>query len=155
MNKVNKGGRAPASEKTATSSDFSTDEFDINLLKIDAELRAELDEQGLVPRWINAKSFIQGGNFHRAGWRPYKRDPSKVKGALDFGYGASPEGYIQRNDLVLAVKKVDEHERYKAHIQRRADIMSGVNRNAAQELREKIKSSGVKAKIFEGYEDNE
>lgn len=154
--KSNEGGRIPLSEKDALdSSDFSHEDLDYNLLKLDPELVKELKGKGLAYRWINAKKFQAGGNFHQSGWRPYKREQDKPVGAMDFSYGVSPEGYIQRHDLLLAVKTQSEYSRWQAKIKRRADIMSGVNRNRADELRQAAKEAGVKMKITEGYEENE
>lgn len=154
-NKSSRGGRVPLSSKSAVSSDFTHDELDFNLLRLDPELKAELDEKGFVARWINAKKYLSGGNYHQSGWRAYRKQVSNEdRGALDFNYGVSPEGYIIRNDLILAVKPAEHQEKWKAHLRRKADIQSGVNNSRASELREAAAERGVKAKIYEGYEEN-
>ena len=156
MSTKNKQGREPISQKAAIeSSDFSHDDLDFNLLKIDPELKAQLDKEGFAFRWINAPKYLAGGNFHQSGWRAYrmKRDEAD-RGAVDFNFGVSPEGYIIRNDLILAVKPKEQQERWKKHLKKKADLQSGVEMQRADELRSRIRESGFKAKIHEGYDEN-
>lgn len=155
-NKQVKGGRLPLSTKeTLDSSDFSHEDLDFNILKVDPELKAELEGQGLAYRWINAKNYSSSGNFHKSGWVAYRRKDEASRGSLDFNYGSSPEGYIIRNDLILAVKKQEAHARWKAKVRQKAEIMSGVNGQKANELREAVRGAGVKARVFEGYDEND
>ncbi len=156
---ANKAGRTPIAQKEEQiSSDFSNEEFDFNILKLDPELKAELEGQGLAWRWLNAPKYLTGGNYHRSGWRAYRKDVSKAdRGSLDFNLGVSPEGYIIRNDLILGVKKKEEQAKWKRYLQHKAKIQSGKSDNGerAQDLREKARSAGMKVKVYEGYDDND
>src|ERR1044072_8619905 len=96
MAKQKPAGRAPLStKKNAESADLLGLDLDYNIQNIDPELRKELDDQGLVPRWINAKQYLSGGNFHKSGWRAYGAPKTNVEttGSMDFAFGRSPEGY--------------------------------------------------------------
>ena len=152
--KTKVSGRTPLSQKKASmTSDLSSDDLDFNMLRLDEDLLAELKKQSLVHRWINAKQFTASGNYHRSGWRPYRSEKRADKGSLDFNYGLDPEGYYRRGDLILAVKKIEMHERWRARI--RARTMAASGKNYAEELRERVRDSGVKAQVHDGYDDND
>ena len=149
--KKSNSGRVPMSQKEQSSNDVYQD--DESILAVDPELRKEIESQGLALRWINAGKYRSGGNFHKSGWRAYQRKTS-AQGSLDFSYGTSPEGYIIRNDMLLAVKPVEAYERKRSQIKSKADLMAGNEKTRAQELREQMRASGLGGKVFEGYEGN-
>lgn len=155
MSKKNSGGR-PTTEMKAEleAADFTHEDLDFNMLKIDPELKEELEAQNLAYRWINAPTYLKGGNFHRSGWRAYKRK-KPATGAVDFNLGTSGDDFIIRNDLILAVKPKEQQERWKAMVKRRTDLQSGSDSSRADELRAAARAQGVKAKILEGYDEND
>ncbi len=156
--KPTKGGRTPISQKEQESADFMSEDLDYNILKLDPELKAEIEAQGLTFRWLNAPKYLKGGNFHQSGWRAYRKKLSdSEKGSMDFNFGVSPEGYIIRNDLILGVKPKEQQERWKKHLRKKAQMQSynNTDQKRASELRESAASQGVKAKIYEGYDENE
>ena len=147
MSKPSKGGKLPVSQKKNVATDLFMD--DDSVLAIDPELQREIEAKGLAFRWINASKYKNGGNFHKAGWRAYRRESSSGS-----EFEGSPDGFIQRNDLLLAVKPKEAHERKRAQIQQRADLMAGVQASRASELKDKLKSAGMSSKVYEGYEGN-
>lgn len=151
---VNKGGKLPVSaKKAADMSDFS-DLEQLNLLAIDEGLKKELDDKGLAFRWINAKVYMNGGNFHKSGWTAYRRSAStQPKETHEFQYGTSPEGFIIRHDLLLAVKPKEQQERWKQYLGVKAARQSASNDENIKKFKEKAKESG--AKVHEGYDDND
>lgn len=152
---VNKGGKMPVNAKdVAEESDFAMDDLDFNILRLDPELKKEFEEKGYVPRWINATSYKNGGNFHKSGWRAYRRTEGADVGAADFNFGVSPEGYIIRNDLLLAFRPKELNDRWAANIRRKTAIASGGDTTRAEQLRESARQHGVKAKILDGYDEN-
>lgn len=157
MNKVVKGGKTPSAvkkSKVEELNDFRA-EMDQSVLKLDDALLKEIADLGLVPRWINATKYKAGGNFHKNNWKPYKvsnASGTSDRGSYDFGYGVSPEGYIIRNDLILAVKPLEQQRRHKSFIKQRADAMAGKSKNTIQEFKEKARAGG--AVTLEGYEEN-
>ena len=152
MSKQSKGGRIPLSQKKEDSAVFIEDD---SILALDPEIIREIEAKGLSYRWINAGKYRSGGNFHKSGWKAYMREGSKQAGSLDFSYGSSPEGYIVRNDLLLAVKPKESYERKRAQIQQKADMMAGVEKTRGQELKERMKQAGFGGKVYEGYESND
>lgn len=153
MGKISKGGRVPVSEKDE-SLGFSFAEFDQSILNLDPEIKSELDKKGLAYRWINATHYKASGNFHKNGWRVYRYEgASDQRGSLDFAYGVSPEGYIIRGDLVLAVKPKEQAERYKQYLAHRATLQSGKSKDVADTFKKMARESG--AAVLEGYEENE
>lgn len=157
MNKVNKGGKTPLSEKNAaTSSDFAFEEQEMNLLSLSPEIQADFKKRNLAARWVNSKNYMANGNFHKSGWRAY-RVPEEIRGdrgSLDFNFGMSPEGYIIRNDLLLAFKPAELQEKHRARIQARTASQNGSNSSRAEEIRESAKLAGVSVKVHEGYDEN-
>ena len=153
MNK-SKGGKLPMSQKKNEVSDLFIE--DDSILALDPEIAREIESKGFAFRWINAGKYRAGGNFHKSGWRAYRRETKKDEspGSLDFNYGTSPEGYIIRNDLLLAVKPKEAHERKLARVRQKAEMMAGVEKRRASELREHMKNNGLGTKVFEGYEGN-
>ncbi len=155
MSKQGKGGRVPLTEKMAEESmEPQMDEFDISLLHVDKEIKKTITEKGFACRWINATQYRNNGNFHHAGWRPYKHEvSSEQRGSLDFQYGVSAEGYLIRGDNLLAIKPLEHQKRWADRVRRQAKINAGQGEEKVQEFREKARELGAKALV--GYEENE
>lgn len=157
MSKQGKGGRLPISAKETEQNgeiEHVNDEFDNSLLKVDANLKREFAEKGLAHRWINATQFRNNGNFHQSGWRPYRKQISEEeRGSMDFQYGVSPEGYLIRNDLMLAVKPLEQQKRWSENIHKRAERLAGKSEENVSEFQKKARSGGAKAHV--GYDEND
>jgi hypothetical protein len=148
-------GKVPVSKKNDVELSHSFDDLDYNILKLDPELEKEIKAKGLVVRWVNAKKYQVDGNYHRSGWRAYKLDSASTagKGSLDFNFGVTPEGYVIRNDLLLAYKTKESQERWRARIQAKTAAQNG--RSYAKELKAAFSDKGVAAKIHDGYEEGD
>jgi hypothetical protein len=147
-----KNGKMPLSTKSAVSSDFAGEDF--NLLAIAPDLKAELDAKGLAYRFINAKQYVDKQGFHHSGWKVYKRDVSeRAKGAFDFDMGTDPEGYVRRGDLILAVKPQEMQQRHKEKIRAKTARYSpdALNKAAAQQMRDRARENNVNMSVDEGY----
>lgn len=145
-----KAGRVPVSSKTSDEVAVSPFDFDYSIFNVDPELKRKIESQGLVCRWINAKNYFSGGNFHKSGWRAYRVDADSSKTNFN-AIGANSEGYIVRNDMVLAVKTNAEADRHRANLEMKRNRLTMANKNAASVLRETL---GGRGKIYEGYEEN-
>jgi hypothetical protein len=144
-----KNGKKPLSEKSTSSFGFNPDEFG-NTLSIPPDLKKELDEQGLSPRWINAKKLAEMQGYHPKGWVVYKRSANMP---TDPAFGNSPDGIVRRGDCVLAVKTKEAHAKHKAYLAQRVKAQAGVRTQQADELRQ---MAGKRIKVEEGYgEDDE
>lgn len=119
-------------------------------LDIDQALKKELEENGLVCRFINFGQYKQKG-FHPSRWVPYKRETAVSGGAV---YTLDANGYTVKQDLVLAVKPKDWNEAHKKYLKDKADRLSGSDKEAANKLRESMKDTGYAHKVYEGFEDN-
>lgn len=147
MAQVKKGGKMPISAKQAIQ---NAQDNDFSILRVEPELRKELEEKGYAIRWINAPKYRQGGNFHRSGWKALQFDMSK-EGAKASKFGATAEGFIIRHDMMLAVKRSEDQELHRARIQNRTRQMSFNQDNAKEQLQEAM---GGKGKVYAGYDEN-
>lgn len=145
MSKPTKKAKAKADVNFDLSTAADPFAFDV-----DPTLVKEIEEKGLVHRWINRTKYMDNRGDAR-GYRPYQMDVSKVqrKGTYDFQYGVDSEGYICRGDLILAVRPTELHEANKRKIARKNAAMQGYESKAADALREK--TGGMK--VHTGYED--
>jgi hypothetical protein len=146
-----KPGKTPISVKV--DSRYETEDVEFNLLVLDSKLKSELESKGLVHRWVNKKEYLDKGNYHNSGWIAYLPDTDAGAGRHDFMVGRSPEGYIQRKDLILAVKTVGAAARQKERIKAKTKTAQAFMKQEASEMRARMKDAGVKgAKVHEGYE---
>lgn len=120
-------------------------------LDIDQALKKELEDNGLVARFINFGHFKQRG-FHPAKWQPYKRQTSATGGAV---YTVDANGYTVKQDLVLAVKPKDWNDAHKKFLKNKADRLNGDSeKEAAEKLKASMKETGYDHKISIGYDEN-
>lgn len=136
---------------------FDNSDFDLNLLKVDKTLQNEIKAKGLPYKFINYVKFKASGGVHKGGWVPYKRE-SKPEAAFAGGYATDPDGYTVRNELVLATRDPRLHVYRQQQIavqnKRQADI-TGLNRQAAAEMRARMRDQGLSGRIHEGYDEND
>jgi hypothetical protein len=118
----------------------------MNELELDPILLKELKEKGLAYRFINGTHYRKNGS-HRARWIPYKRE---TKSEL---FGADPDGFVRRGDLILAVKPEQAAQMHKQLLKQRAQAQSNavINKTHAEQFREMAKESGVKTQVSEGF----
>lgn len=146
-----KGGKVPQSEKPKEKLGLVTyDDIYTNPLQVPNELKEELEEAGLSYKFINGKELVENHGFHHAGWKPYKPKCQAVTAAT---FGADPEGYFRRGDLILAVLPKEVVARQKAFIKQKAQNMIDPN-NAKRELKALAQRSGVDARVT-GWEEDE
>ena len=156
MANTDKNGKTALSAREQAALEYGGPvSFNIGRQDLDPELKKELDEKGLVARWINYKDYKNGANTHKTGFKAYKIKPDASRGSIDFNYGVSPEGYLIRDDLLLAVKTVEASEAYQAHMRKLNKLNEISDESMGEKLRESARAHGVKAKIHTGYTDNE
>jgi hypothetical protein len=147
-----KDGKKPVSAKASSSpSFFSHDALFGNNQRIPEDVQADLDSQGLVGRWLNAKKLYDNQGYHKMGWVPYKRK-GPATGVSEFRTGSDPEGIVRRGDMILGVRTKAKNEEHKAYLKHKASVQEGSQAQSATELRKLMGKSG---KVIEGYEDNE
>lgn len=149
-----KNGRKPLSSKPAQTQVFEEDIFG-NALAMDPALKVELQEQGLEWRFVDRKQLTDMGGYHKRGWQAYKRRGHATMDKQEFVFGSSPDGYIYRGSLVLAVRPISVGDKHRAVLAQRADRYKQVNKTAAKELKQKANEAGLDVEIHEGYEEND
>ena len=94
--------------------------FSPDVYGLDPELKKELDDQGLYPRFVNFREVERYGGYHPKGWRIYKRK-NAVKTDSDWVYGRDPNGYVRRGDDILAVKTKEDAAKHLAFRDQKAE----------------------------------
>lgn len=153
MSKPIIAGKKPLSTKSNPS--IMTDDVFSNRLSIPAEIQKELEEQGLVGRWVSGVELARNQGYHSKGWVPYKRKKSDKIDTAEFLGGKDVDGYVKRGDAVLAVKSVEAVEKHKAVLAQRSRQQLGYGKQQAAELRNMIKSSGMEGSVSVGYDDED
>lgn len=116
-------------------------------LELDAALKAELDSLDLVARFINKKQFRADG-FHPRNWKPYK--PRTSKSTMP----KSADGYIEFQDLILAVKPREWNEARKRELAQKNGRLANTQKVMADKMRQEVEASGGAAGgVTEGYDD--
>lgn len=150
MTSNNKKPKATSSVD-ASLEETGVPEFLQNRFHVERELVKFFESKGLKHRWINMTKF-RSDRFHRTGYVPYKRDADTPVSIADQLLGSSPDGFIIRGDMVLAVKKAEHANQYRKWLKDKSDkLKTGAKKQAADELRQKLR--GLKAEIKEGYDE--
>lgn len=153
---VKKGEAKPLEKKKEPSimdawGDFA--EFENNKLKLSAELKKEIAEQGLEHRFINKRRFSESGNMHRGAWKPYN---VKSRNVVETFQGIDPEGIVTRGDLILAVRPKMIGNKFRQRLLEKNARYAAFNKAQAEELRQMAKQAGIgdEVVVHEGYDDN-
>lgn len=125
-----------------------------SVLEVDPVLKNYLDKKGFVHRWINAKKYKADGGFNANGWRALRMEsiPQDIKSAIGLVFGTSSEGYLTRNDLVLAIRTTEKAEQHRSILKQKADIANGDAKFAENKaaLKEALGRAGT---VQTGYDD--
>lgn len=113
-----------------------------NRLTLPSELKTYLAEQGMDYRFLNAAQFREAGNYHHSDWRPFNVNQAK---SLKNAPGATPEGLIQRGDLILGIRPKTLSAKHKEALARRNKAYSQVNHAKSQKkmLQDQIRDRGL------------
>lgn len=149
-------GKVPSSRRSRPTPINSDDVF-MNPLGLDTEITDCITKHGFSYRFINYKQFVDMGGSHVAHWRPVRLSQLKTWGYDTMAgqallEGNDTDGFIRRGDLVLAIRNKEINEKHKAYLRQEASAASNSQENHANQLREFVRSSGLKAQVEEGYE---
>lgn len=146
-----KNGKMPISAKKEL--DMGTDFVEMSLLDVEPKIKAHLEANGATLRWINATKFKLAGGFNSKGWRPVRTSdiPEAILQGTGAGYGATAEGFLVRNDMMLAQRPKEITERHRSQLNQKAALASGKTKEAAAGIKEGL---GKYGKVIEGYEEN-
>lgn len=154
-----KSGKRPISQKNLSSVLNSDDIFN-NPLALDPAMIKVIESKGHSIRFINFKQFINMGGQHQAHWKPISLKTLKEWGYDTIGVdtfisGSDSDGYVRRQDLVLATRPKDINDKHKAYLRQEASRVQNLQGRHAQDLREYSRMAGLDAKVEEGYEDEQ
>lgn len=132
---------------------FDYAEFYQNTLSLPQAFKDKLKEEGLDYRFLNRADFVKNGNTHRSHWKAYVLKDRSETSVI----GVTPDGHVQRGDLILGVRAKNISSAHKNYLKQRSDQYKGHNKAKAEELRRLAKDNGLGADttIHEGYEENE
>lgn len=150
MNKI-KNGKLPISAQKEI--DLGETFEEMSLLDVEPKIKAHLESKGVTLRWINATKFKAAGGFNSKGWRPVKVSdiPEVILQGTGAGYGATAEGFMIRNDMMLAQRSKEQTDRHEKQLKQKAALAAGKTGNVANSMRENL---GRYGKVIEGYEEN-
>lgn len=128
-------------------------EFENNRLSLSNELKTQLRDLGLEWRFINKREFTRKGNVHSSQWKPFNVSDNKVVSSFQ---GTTPEGIIERGDLILAVRPKKLGDIYKKRQLEKNARYSDYDKQQAEELRRLARQHDIagEVRVHEGYEDN-
>jgi hypothetical protein len=157
-NNVMKQGKKPLASRPKPGG-IKYDDLFGNNLALSPEMQKELDEKGLVGRFVDAKKLFENGGYHPKGWVPYRRE-KKSGDILDkdeFRFGSDPSGVIRRGSVILAVKRKEEVEKHREFLKQRAALYNPqtMQDEKAEELRRFSKTNRLDTVIHEGFEEND
>lgn len=151
MSKQVKNGKIPVSSREAID---AADLFDeVSILDVDPIIKKHLADKEMTVRWINATEFRKSGGFNGKGWSPVRTSdiPKETLASSSMMFGATAEGFIVRNDLMLACRSkamTDKHER---QLKAKAALASGKSKQHADGIRDNL---GRYGRVIEGYDEN-
>lgn len=143
--------------KTSIQKRPSLDQLDIfgeaSLFDVDPRLEEYMKEKQKTLRWINAAKFKQSGGFNSKGWNPVRVGdiPEAILTAASSGFGTA-DGFIMRNDMMLAYKSDEAASKHRNQLKVRADLASNRTKEYAANIKQGLSEYGS---VIEGYEENE
>lgn len=134
--------------------------FGASQLDLPKGLRDQLSAFGYDVRFINSHQLSSMGGYHQNGWKPFKTSDFLSEGKcviqLDpYLMGNSPDGTIQKKEMILAIRPKEMTAEHKKHLAQKVARQSGdATKKAAAELRRISKEHNLNVDITEGYDDN-
>lgn len=123
------------------------------MFDVDPSIKKHLEGAGKVVRWINATKFKAAGGFNKGGWQPVRVSdlPKEVIEGTGVAYGSTAEGFLVRNDMMLAQRSKELAARHENSLRQSADRAARKTKGNAQAIKESLGGYG---RVIEGYEEN-
>lgn len=156
IKKQNTQGRVPVTQKNKIS-EFEFGNKEKSMLDVPKECSAELASKGLEARWIDTVQLKKNSGYHRREWQPYKFECLKgANSASPFGATEGMyDGYLIRQQLVLAAKPIEKANARRAYTQMRAKMQSNPGKTTIEEFKKFIHENDRSAKILEWNDKDE
>lgn len=147
-------GRVPVTQKNDNSSlnNFKPQ----SRLEIPSHCAEELSKQGLEGRWIDVVELKKNHGWHKREWTPHKFEClSGAKSANPFGATEGQyEGYLVRQQLVLAAKPIEMANQRRKYNQMRAKLQANPGKAASDDFRRFLKENDKNAKVL-GWDESD
>jgi hypothetical protein len=91
------------------------------LLSVPEVLAKAFVENGLVSKWVSKRKISDGGGTHPRGWIPYEITPEQKKELPKLSLGNVVKDFLERGDMILAVKPVEFNAEHKRYLQDKTD----------------------------------
>lgn len=118
-----------------------------NFLSVPQGIKNKVEKAGYDLRWIDAKKFVDSGNYHEKGWVPYeasKEDGILISNAPSFvGTSVAADNRLRRGSLILAVRPKQITRMYREQKRERTARQSRKLKDSAQALKEQGAAAGV------------
>jgi hypothetical protein len=123
-------------------------------LSLPPDLKKMLHEAGFDYRFLNASEFRANSNHHRGGWQPFR---AKADDASKGMYGVTPEGIVQRGDLILGIRPKKMSEEHRKVLANKRSIYTNFSKTQAKQLKQQIKDAGLgdQMSVSEGYDEDD
>lgn len=147
-------GRVPVTQKNDLSGMGSYKA--ISLLDVPEACAKELAEKGLEGRWVDSVQLKKNQGFHKRQWTPHKFEClSGAKAINPFGATEGQyDGYLLRQQLVLASKPIEMANQRRKHNQMRAKLQANPGKAASDDFRRFLKENDKNAKVL-GWDESD
>lgn len=141
-------GRAPISAKQAQGAKMAELEFGNNaksMLEIPPECAAELKAAGMEARWVDIVQLKKNHGWHKREWVPFKFKCMTQAANPFASIEGQYEGYLIRQQLVLAGKETSKVEARKRHVRMRTQMQANPGKLKLAEFNQFVKENDAKS----------
>lgn len=150
-----KKGQNPTKPNVISKDDFSLLYEQATILDVPKECKEELAKKGMEGRWVDLVLLQKNGGLHKKGWQPMKFECLGKSSSNPFGGQAGQyDGYLIRQQLVLAAKPAEAASIERRKIQLRTKLQANPAEMKLKEMQQYVKESGVKIKVT-GYDEED
>lgn len=118
MSEAVKNGKVNISEKDKYYQ-ASTEISDV--LTIPPNLVSHIESIDCVAKWVSKVKIEKSGGRHPAGWIPYELNEEQKGTIKGYGMGIINGAFLERGDMVLAVKPMAAHQAYSKSVKDRTN----------------------------------
>lgn len=140
-----KKGESPTkpsvNEAASTNSFIAELQNQPSLTDIPKHCKEELASKNLEARWIDVVLLKKNQGHHKRNWQPYKFECLKSGGKHANPFSTMEgqyEGYLMRQQMILAVKSVEEAQKRRDFIKTRTKMQSNPTKAAFKAFKEEF-----------------
>lgn len=92
-----------------------------SVLSVPAVLTKAFEEAGLASKWVSKAKLASNGGFHPNHWIPYQISAAQKAEFPKSYIGNIVTEFLERGDLILAVKPIEMQQKHKAELKRKTE----------------------------------